>query len=433
MKIGKETIPGLTQKPTAGGLRYYWEPSPKLRKANWKTLTLSSDLPRAIDEAKEQNAKVAQWQSGGARPRQVAKFIKQGTFADIIASYRASKHLTLRRTTQRVDETALKLLGEWAGEQPLAWITRERVKVLRNNLCPRAGTIRPDERNVPGHAKAFHTLTTGRKVISWWIREKDLDVKNPFQEFGLSAPPPRDEIWDRDCTQAITAAAIRAGKPSLGFALEVGEYLGQREEDIITLTDRQWKEITLQELQFDEGLYQALKSDHGPNAGQVMGFKVRQSKTKRWIGAPIEGDLRDRVEAAFAARRAAAPDSIAPLPLFINESTGKPWVQSTFIHEFADARADAIAKAIEAGDDDLAQRLQLLQFRDLRRTCVVRLGEIGMDDQGISAITGHKLGTIKKILEVYMPRTTVMAARAIVARIGPRPATPGKEPSEQQA
>jgi hypothetical protein len=36
----------------------------------------------------------------------------------------------------------------------------------------------------------------------------------------------------------------------------------------------------------------------------------------------------------------------------------------------------------------------------------------------IAAITRHKLETVKKILEVYMPRTTKMAARAIVARIG---------------
>jgi len=164
-----------------------------------------------------------------------------------------------------------------------------------------------------------------------------------------------------------------------------------------------------------------------------MGFKLRQAKTKRCVGALIEGALRDRVEAAFAERRAAAPQSIAPKRLFHNEATGKPWVQSTFIHEFADARADAIAAAVKAENHDLAERLAVLQFRDLRRTCVVRLGELGMDDQGISAMTGHKLGTIKKILETYMPRTTMMAARAVVARLPVKANRASGDDREQKA
>jgi hypothetical protein len=44
---------------------------------------------------------------------------------------------------------------------------------------------------------------------------------------------------------------------------------------------------------------------------------------------------------------------------------------------------------------------------------VVFLGELGIADQLIAAITGHTLDETKKILETYMPRTTGMAARAI--------------------
>ena len=95
-------------------------------------------------------------------------------------------------------------------------------------------------------------------------------------------------------------------------------------------------------------------------------------------------------------------------------------------------RDAAIARAKKQGDQARATRLDTLQFRDLRRTCVVTLGELGLDDAGISAITGHTLATIKKILEVYMPRTEAMAARAIVARISPKAAAQKSEKSSKE-
>lgn len=70
------------------------------------------------------------------------------------------------------------------------------------------------------------------------------------------------------------------------------------------------------------------------------------------------------------------------------------------------------------GNLDLAERLEGLQFRDLRRTCIVALGVLGLNDYQIASITGHKQETIKRILEVYMPRTEAAAARGVVARIG---------------
>jgi hypothetical protein len=76
--------------------------------------------------------------------------------------------------------------------------------------------------------------------------------------------------------------------------------------------------------------------------------------------------------------------------------------------------------AIIRGDDDLAERLADLQFRDLRRTCIVTLGQLGLNDYTIGSISGHKQETIKKILEVYMPRTIAAAGRGVVARIGQR-------------
>ena len=87
--------------------------------------------------------------------------------------------------------------------------------------------------------------------------------------------------------------------------------------------------------------------------------------------------------------------------------------QTRFQRDFADVRAAACTSALEAGDADLAAELQCLQFRDLRRTCVVYLGELGMDAHLIAAVTGHDIDETQAILKTYMPRTTGRAARAI--------------------
>jgi hypothetical protein len=65
------------------------------------------------------------------------------------------------------------------------------------------------------------------------------------------------------------------------------------------------------------------------------------------------------------------------------------------------------------GDEELAAELATLQFRDLRRTCVVYLGELGMDAHLIAGVTGHDIDETQRILRTYMPRTTGRAARAI--------------------
>lgn len=419
MKIGKERIAGLTQKNTAGGLRYYWEPNPAQRKAGWKTVTLPTDLVEAIAAARKRNDDIANWRDGGARPSTIKRYVKKATFGHVLARYRAEKMPTLGKKTQRVDKTPLRKLEEWAGDQPLSYITRARVRALRDAMCPGGpGTA--------GHSAAFAVLKKGREVFSWAKNEmEDVVTVNPFDEFGLPAPDPRQIVWEPDDVTYFLATAAKLGWHSIGLAVWIGTYTGQREEDILNLSIKDWREVTLRQLRFDKDLYAQLASTTGPDAGKVMGIRVLQSKGKRWIGTPIEGELRDRMEAAIAAARARTAGetvaSIAGARLLAKDTTGRPWEQADFIRRVKDVREAAIAQARMDGDPERAERLATLQFRDLRRTCVVTLGELGLDDAGISAITGHTLATIKKILEVYMPRTEAMAARAIVARIGPQP------------
>ncbi|MEM9501997.1 MAG: hypothetical protein AAF941_09140, partial [Pseudomonadota bacterium] len=90
-----------------------------------------------------------------------------------------------------------------------------------------------------------------------------------------------------------------------------------------------------------------------------------------------------------------------------------PAGQTRFQRDFAEIR-DAAARVAEVEQNaELAAEIRTLQFRDLRRTCVVYLGELGLEDHLIAAITGHDIDETRRILKTYMPRTTGRAARAV--------------------
>lgn len=412
MMIGKERIKGLVQRNIASGLAYYWSPDPAERRNGWKAIALGSDLSGAIKGAKARNQEVVEWKLGGARPKTVQKFIDRSTFGALLKRYREEKLAKLSANSQRVDKTQINRLEEWAGDMQISWITRARVKALRDALAP---TGEGD----PGHGVAFKTLAKGRDIFAWAMDE-DIVAANPFERFNLAKPDPRQFVWEPEDLVAFEASADALGWHSVAFAVRLGTYTGQREADILKLKASDWKEITLRQLRFDQPTFDALKSDHGPDAGKVMGIRIKQNKGNRWIGSPIEGRLRDEIEKAIAAalERAKQQAATTAANLVAHDETGRPWGQRDFIDKVAAIRTHAIGAAKKAGDNDLADRLAVLQFRDLRRTCVVTLGELGMDDAAISAITGHKLATIKTILETYMPRTEAMAARGVVARIG---------------
>ena len=67
--MAKISIPCFRIKKTAGGIRYYWEPSATLKKDGWKAVPLGKDEEAAIRAARARNAEVAAWRAGDASPR----------------------------------------------------------------------------------------------------------------------------------------------------------------------------------------------------------------------------------------------------------------------------------------------------------------------------------------------------------------------------
>jgi hypothetical protein len=174
----------------------------------------------------------------------------------------------------------------------------------------------------------------------------------------------REQVWtDRQVTGLITTAAAM-GRPSVGLAAALAHNIGQREADILKMS---WT-------QFD---------------GSTI--RLRQGKTGVWLDVPCTTELLDLL--AATPRRGTL--------MVISETTGRPYRRSRFAELFRE-----LTRAAGIADD--------VQYRDLRRTSVVRLAEAGCTVPKIAAISGHSIARTTKILEVYCPRNSTMARHAIM-------------------
>lgn len=412
-------IPCLVgKKNTAGITSWYWQPSATLARAGWKPVALGKDMSAAIKAAEKRNDEVEAWKSGGARPRDVKKRERLGTFAHLLQRYekeviegkKPNGARLIAESTARTYRTSLKKLEAWAGPFPIAYITPQRVKALRNAMMdPKTGI---------GHHAAHQALKLGRQVFSF-AESEDIIAKgsNPFGNFNLAAPPPREQVWSPPAREAMIFAAYDMGMPSMALAIMLGFATGQREEDYLAATQNQYVILQPHDMQpEDYRTLQAIAPD-----GVVRGLRIRQQKTRAWVAVPVVGNVRWAIENNIENARAAGATTIL-LDDTRRTDTGAIATyhgkagQTRFQRDFAEIRDWAAAIARSEGNEgspELAEELEQIQFRDLRRTCVVYLGELGMDAHLIAGVTGHDIDETQKILKTYMPRTTARAARAI--------------------
>ena len=167
----------------------------------------------------------------------------------------------------------------------------------------------------------------------------------------------------------VQEKALAEGLKSVALAVQLGLDTGQRAGDLRALT---WSAYN----------------------GKTLRF--RQSKTGVFLEVPVMQSLKSMLDNA---------DRKAPA-IMICEATGKPYNKDMLSRKFR----EVCEKVPGVGN---------LQFRDLRRTAVVRLAEHGCTNAEIAAITGHSLQDTVNILEVYLPRNSTMAQNAI-AKLEPK-------------
>jgi hypothetical protein len=297
----------------------------------------------------------------------------------------------------------------------LSSITAERVAKLRDALMLPAtagrwtGQVR--------HHAAHETLRVGRTFFSW-LEQQRLVPKgaNPFADFGL-AQPDRATLSGGSRTARRSSprrGRRRRGSPAMELAVDLAFSIGQREADLLRLQLGQYVEIPRYKM--DPEVWEQLAEATEPStAPRVAGIRLRQAKGKVWVEVPIVGATR------AASRRRSRPPRRPASPRCCSTTTAScrgripTWKPASAASSAASpsSASGRSTRAIEGQRNRARGRARALQFRDFRRTAVVFLGELGIADHLIAAITGHSLDETKRILETYMPRTTGMAARAI--------------------
>ena len=411
-------IPCLVGKTNKAGVTsWYWQPSKTLALAGWKAESLGKDEGRALARARELNQQVDQWKSGGPKPQPIKARTNPGTLASLIARYRR-EHVNghkpdgsplLRAKTRESYEAPLKRIEAWAGQHPLATITPARVRTLRD------ATAKPLAAGGIGHSAAYALLKTLRQLFAF-AEAVDLIPRgsNPATSFGLSAPPPRAQIWELDDDAAFDAAARDLGLPGMALAREIALYSAQREGDLLAFTEGQLTELAI----LDPVVRRAFAADDRP----VMGWQLDQTKTstdysRRMLSIPFDPPLLKKVEAALRTNR--ARDRSATPPRLLSHvlvddrpgpNRGLPWKKRDFIKAFRKVLDHAATSTARSHMRDLT-------WHDLRRTRVVRLRRRNFDKTMIGAITGLDPKTIDAMLKIYGPIDPTITAAALAASL----------------
>ena len=395
----------LTTRPSKPGLppRYFWQPGPSLVAEGWRAERVPLDwasitdpdalLAAAIARAEQLNTHLdAVRASAGASAQDKPQVpLHQRSMTDLLADYQASQDFAgLAASTQRGYRQCLALIQAWAGDAPVRAIQPARIQVFRAKMA-----------HTPAMANA--TLRVLRLVLEW-ARRNGWVSSNAATRPGLVGAAPSGIIWPAAAVEAFVAAADAEGRHSVGTAVLLNSWLGQREGDV---------------LRMPRSIYRQ---------GQLM---VRQSTTGAGVALPIDmvPHLKQRLaEELDRITQAAQQDRRAtPMQIILSEQTNAPYLSDNFRHVFARIRArlgDAVFESdyLLPGRDMTAPdafhvHAQELTFMNLRHTAATRLAEAGCTAELISAITGHELGSVTAILKRYMIRTASMARVAFQTRL----------------
>lgn len=208
--------------------------------------------------------------------------------------------------------------------------------------------------------KAFRLIMAQAIALGW---RQD----NPCDKIKVKTDATRITIWEQADVDIYVAAARATDRESIAVMVLMEWEIGQR------LTDAR---------AFRPG------AEYSPTDGV---FRFWQSKTQSYVTLPVSDALRALL----------AKIGEGALFLFRDERTGKAYYEVRLTRVFSEVRA----KAVEMG-------ARPLKLKWLRHSCVVQLARAGCTHIEISTITGHAVGSVGRILSVYLPRDNDVAWNA---------------------
>ena len=372
--------PGRRRADGSRATRHFWQPSTALRDHGWQPLRLSDDEARAIAEARARNQELDAWRTCAEAHVPVPQ---ARTVDSLIADYKTSRaYLRLAPSSKIFYNKMLAVISKWIGDKPVTDIDYEMIELFYEQLWPAT----PDKANAI--VTLLHILDTHAQRLKWRV-----PGDSPARLLRIDSPRRGIRpLWTPDAVRVLAATADDMGWHSIGTAAVLNEWIGQRPGDLVALSRQVY-------------------------SGGALTFY--QNKTDAGVPLPIDmvPHLYDRLGEQLARQAAARVEATT---LLARDDTGLAWTVGTFREKFAEVR-DAAAKRLpeihQAHDPAHPVPLTAIKFRHFRHTAVTRLGEAGVDNKAIAAISGHSYRSIERILEIYMVRTAKLARTAFRQRM----------------
>ncbi len=250
-----------------------------------------------------------------------------------------------------------------------------------------------------GHHMALAAISALSAAMSWGKESSKWRLKtNPRIDMRFDRPDGRVVMIEFEEFAALVAAADAMGRPSIGDAIYLGLFTGQRQADRLRLKD--------------EGLSAGRRHLRQSKTGALVAIKEAPQLAKRLAEA--------RTRVAALKLKLGLRD--IPPEIVIDETTGRAYNEHTYRHLFAEARTLAIRGSNEHGLPPCAslafvsERTGETDFKhdqDLRDTCVMLLDRAGNDILSICDVTGHSYQSAQTIMKHYRARNPARADAAI--------------------
>lgn len=418
-----------------GTIRYRWAPSPRLRRDGWVSRDLGTEYDAAVLAAMRLNREVEEAALVAELPANVQpkRPPRRATFGDLVHEFRQhmderaalprdhEDHLTVKTCSQY--RTQLRWLNEWAdrGETPLDQIDVDICRDLRQMLVNNATAWNAAARLRMLRQLLGFAASSARR----WIK------MNPMEDDSITIPTPKPRQkraaieaveWLADFARTFVQMqddrVVRQGGPNLALAVLLGFYTTQREEDLLAATRMAWRPID------DVDHYDRATLSLGGN-GELFALRIHQEKTGKWVTCFLPPDVAAMLDALIQSRGAGWD---GPL-LQADDRTGpeRHWPEWEFQRTYRAMRDAAVVAAQKKGDPWLVDQLDALQYRDMRRSGMCWLRDMGVQTGQIAIISGHSIAYTLKILDTYMPGDARGAAAGLAAALRTRTARPKKE------
>lgn len=315
--------------------RWFWEPPARLRRAfGLNNRALGADQAKAFEMAREFNRRLDAAPTSAGQP---------GTVRWLFDQFAASEtHARLAESTRGDYRWLANLLCRLdMNGRPLGAFGARSITPMR------ADAIYAVIKRQSGHSSAHYACRFARRVWKWAGRREMVLRDNPWTGMELASIPQRDVLWTQAQVAAVKAKATELGRPSVALAISLAYWLGHRQGDVLTLT---WRAL------------------HDRRR------RTRKTQAQVVLVPSAYPELAEEI-ATEEARQAALPAH--PTHVVICETTGRPWLEDHFRHEFR-----RIANEARIPPE--------LQFRDLRATAATELSDAGADIIGMSTHTSHR-------------------------------------------